>query len=164
MNPNKDQFIQLTRNSIKFRIFLLSKLPAAFFSGIRVKAMDKTKAVVSIPYKWFSQNPFKSTYFACLAMAAEMSTGLLAMMNTYKINPPVSMLITGLEAAYLKKATGITTFTCEEGLAIDNTIQEAIASGEGRIIKIRSAGKNDNGELVAEFFFTWSFKVKKQVQ
>ena len=164
MNPNKDQFIQLTRNSIKFRIFLLSKLPAAFFSGIRVKAMDKTKVVVSVPYKWFSQNPFKSTYFACLAMAAEMSTGLLAMMNTYKINPPVSMLITGLEAAYLKKATGITTFTCEEGLAIDNTIQEAIASGEGRIIKIRSAGKNDNGELVAEFFFTWSFKVKKQVQ
>lgn len=160
MNPNKDQFIQLTRNALKFRIFLLSKLPAAFFSGVRVKAIDETKAVVTVPYKWFSQNPFKSTYFACLAMAAEMSTGLLAMMNTYKINPPVSMLITGLEAAYFKKATGTTTFTCEDGLAINNTIQEAIASGEGRIIKIKSAGKNDNGELVAEFFITWSFKVK----
>ncbi len=160
MNPNKDQFIQLTRNALKFRIFLLSKLPAAFFSGVRVKAIDETKAVVTVPYKWFSQNPFKSTYFACLAMAAEMSTGLLAMMNTYKINPPVYMLITGLEAAYFKKATGTTTFTCEDGLAINNTIQEAIASGEGRIIKIKSAGINDNGELVAEFFITWSFKVK----
>ena len=160
MNPNKDQFIQLTRNAVKFRIFLLSKLPAAFFSGVRVKTIDETKAIVTVPYKWFSQNPFKSTYFACLAMAAEMSTGLLAMMNTYKTDPPISMLVTGLEAAYFKKATGITTFTCKEGLAIDNAIQEAIASGEGRIIKIRSAGKNENGELVAEFFSTWSFKTK----
>ena len=160
MNPNKDQFIQLTRNAVKFRIFLLSKLPAAFFSGVRVKTIDETKAIVTVPYKWFSQNPFKSTYFACLAMAAEMSTGLLAMMNTYKTDPPISMLVTGLEAAYFKKATGITTFTCKEGLAIDNAIQEAIASGEGRIIKIRSAGKNENGELVAEFFITWSFKAK----
>ena len=160
MNPNKDQFIQLTRNAVKFRIFLLSKLPAAFFSGVRVKTIDETKAIVTVPYKWFSQNPFKSTYFACLAMAAEMSTGLLAMMHTYKGNPPVSMLVTGLEAAYFKKATGITTFTCQEGFAINNTIQAAIATGEGKIIKIKSTGKNDKGELVAEFFITWSFKVK----
>jgi hypothetical protein len=26
-----------------------------------------------------SQNPFRSTYFACLSMAAEMSTGALAL-------------------------------------------------------------------------------------
>lgn len=160
MHSNKDQFIHLTQHWLKFRIFLLSRLPAAFFSGVRVKTIDETKAIVTVPYKWFSQNPFKSTYFACLAMAAEMSAGLLAMMHTYKIHPPVSMLVTGLEAAYFKKATGITAFTCEGGLAINNTIQEAISTGEGKIIKIKSTGKNDNGELVAEFFITWSFKVK----
>ena len=146
---------------VKFRMFLFSKLPAAFFSGVRLKTIDETKAVVTVPYKWFSQNPFKSTYFACLAMAAEMSTGLLAMMNTYKRNPAVSMLVTGLEAAYFKKATGITMFTCEQGLALNQTIEEAIATGQGKIITIKSTGKNDKGELVAEFFITWSFKVKK---
>ena len=161
MNSNKDHFIQLILHPVKFRMFLFSKLPAAFFSGVRLKAIDETKAVVTVPYKWFSQNPFKSTYFACLAMAAEMSTGLLAMMNTYKSNPAISMLVTGLEAAYFKKATGITTFTCEEGLAIVNTIEEAIATGNGKTIKIKSTGKNDKGELVAEFFITWSFKAKK---
>ena len=160
MNPNKEQFIQLTRHPVKFRIFLLSKLPAAFFSGVRLKTIDETKAIVTVPYKWFSQNPFKSTYFACLAMAAEMSTGLLAMMNTYKSNPAISMLVKGLEAAYFKKATGITTFTCEEGLAIIHTIEEAITTGQGKTIKIKSTGKNDKGELVAEFFITWSFKAK----
>lgn len=161
MNSNKDKFIQLIRHPVKFRIFLFSKLPSAFFSGVRVKAIDETKAVVTVPYKWFSKNPFKSTYFACLAMAAEMSTGLLAMMNTYKRNPAISMLVTGLEGNYFKKATGITTFTCEEGLAINEVIEAAIISGEGKSIKIKSTGKNDNGELVAEFFITWSFKVKK---
>jgi len=115
---------------------------------------------VTVPYKWFSQNPFGSTYFACLAMAAEMSTGLLAMMYTYKIYPPVSMLVVGLEAKYFRKATGITTFTCGDGEAIKNTIYDSISSGEGRIYKAKSVGKNTEGELVAEFFITWSFKVK----
>ncbi len=161
MNPNKDHFIRLMLHPVKFRMFVFSKLPAAFFSGVRVKTIDEAQAVVTVPYKWFSQNPFKSTYFACLAMAAEMSTGLLAMMNTYKRNPTISMLVTGLEAAYFKKATSITTFICADGLAITQTIEEAIATGEGKIIKIKSTGKNDKDELVAEFFITWSFKVKK---
>jgi len=161
MNHNKEQFIQLIRHPVRFRIFLLSKLPAAYFSGVRVRLIDESKAIVTVPYKWFSKNPFKSTYFACLAMAAEMSTGLLAMMNTHKRNPPVSMLVTGLEAAYFKKATGTTTFTCEDGWTINNIIEEANKTGEGKTIKIRSTGKNDKGELVAEFFITWSFKVKK---
>ncbi len=161
MNTNKDNFIRLMQHPVKFRMFLFSKLPSAFFSGVRLKTIDETNAVVTVPYKWFSQNPFKSTYFACLAMAAEMSTGLLAMMNTYKSNPVISMLVTGLEAAYFKKATGITIFTCEEGVAIINTIEEAIATGNGKTIKVKSTGRNDKGELVAEFFITWSFKVKK---
>ncbi len=162
MNADKNKFIQLIRHPVKFRMFLLLRLPSAFFSGLRIKGIDETKAVVTVPYKWFSQNPFRSTYFACLAMAAEMSTGLLAMMHTYKSLPPVSMLVIGLEANYFKKATGLTLFTCEEGEAINNTILEAIHSGEGRSIKAKSVGKNKEGELVAEFFITWSFKVKKQ--
>jgi hypothetical protein len=161
MPSNKEQFMQLARHPFRFNLFLFSKLPSAFFSGVRVKAINETAAEVTVPYKWFSQNPFKSTYFACLAMAAELSTGLLAMMQTYKSNPPISMLVTGLEAAYFKKATGTTTFTCEAGTAIQQTIDAAIATGEGRTIKVKAAGKNENGELVAEFYLTWSFKVKK---
>jgi len=159
---NKSQFIQLIQHPVKFRMFLFSKLPSAFFSGVRVKHIDETKTIVSVPYKWFSQNPFNSTYFACLAMAAEMSTGLLAMMHTHKISPAISMLVVGLEARYFKKATGPTLFTCEDGEAINNTITDSINSGEGRSIKAKSVGRNLDGELVAEFFITWSFKAKRQ--
>ncbi|MEO6720017.1 MAG: thioesterase [Ferruginibacter sp.] len=152
--------MQLVRHPVKFRMFLFSKLPSAFFSGVRVKYIDENKTVTTVPYKWFSQNPFKSTYFACLAMAAEMGTGLLGLLHTYKRQPAVSMLVVGLEAKYFKKATAITIFTCEDGTAINNTIEEAIATGEGRAIRAKSTGINTDGELVAEFFITWSFKAR----
>ena len=141
-------------------MFLFAKLPSAFFSGVRVRSIDENKAVVTVPYKWFSKNPFKSTYFACLAMAAEMSTGLLGMMHVYKRHPKVSMLVISLEAGYFKKVAGLCTFICEDGAAINDTIEAAIKSGEGRSIRARSTGKNNAGEVVAEFFITWSFKAK----
>ena len=160
MSNAATDFIKLVKHPIKFRLFLLMKLPSAFFCGVRVKDIASTQTAVTVPYKWLSQNPFKSTYFACLAMAAELSTGLLAMMNTHKKNPGISILVTGLEASYYKKATGCTTFICEDGAAIAATIEAAIATGEGKIIRAKSTGKNAEGELVAEFFITWSFKAK----
>ena len=162
MISSKARFIQLIRHPVKFRIFLFTKLPSAFFSGVRVKYIDEGKTMITVPFKWFSQNPFKSTYFACLAMAAEMSTGLLAMMHTYESSPSISMLVTGIEGNYFKKATSLTTFTCEDGKTISNTINEAVNSGEGKMIKAKSVGRNNEGELVAEFFSTWSFKAKRQ--
>ena len=144
----------------KYRIFLLTKLPAAFFSGVRVQYADEAKALVTVPYKWLTTNPFKSTYFACLSMAAEMSTGLLAMAHTYKQQPPISMLVVKTEGNYFKKATGITTFTCEDGIAIQHIIQEAMSSGKSTSITARSIGKDNSGEVVAEFSITWSFKIK----
>ena len=161
MTGSKQQFIQLVKHPIKFGMFLFSKLPSAFFSGVRVLGISEEKALVAVPYKWFSHNPFKSTYFACLAMAAELSTGLLAMMNTYKRSPAVSMLVVSMEANYFKKATGSTAFICEDGKLITDAVKEAIQTGEGKIVKVKSTGRNSDGELVAELYITWSFKSKK---
>src|SRR6476646_11547024 len=102
---SQNAFIDLVKHPVKFRMFLFSKLPAALFSGVRLKYVDEEKCEVVVPFKWFTRNPFRSTYFACLSMAAEMSTGLLAMANIYGRKPRVSMLITGMEARFHKKAT-----------------------------------------------------------
>ena len=155
-----DDFIRLVGHPIKFRLFMLQKLPSAFFCGVRLESITADKAVVSVPYRWISQNPFKSTYFACLAMAAEMSTGLLSMMHTYKRQPPVSMLVVGLEASYHRKATGRTFFSCEDGPALANLIALAIKTGESHTYKATSTGVDEQGNLVAIFQITWSFKVK----
>ena len=145
---------------LKSRAFLLLKLPAAFFSGVRIKSITAEKCEVSIPYKWFSQNPFRSTYFACLAMAAEMSTGVLGLMQVIERKPSVSMLVVNLEANYFKKAVDLITFVCEDGKLIEALVDDAIATGEARSIQAKSVGKNKAGEIVAEFYITWSFKTK----
>ncbi|MBL0145451.1 MAG: DUF4442 domain-containing protein [Chitinophagaceae bacterium] len=154
------QFFKLIKHPIKFRLFLLSKLPSAFFSGVRVVDVNEEMCSVKVPYKWFSQNPFKSTYFACLSMAAEMSTGVLALAHIHKRNPAVSMLVQKIEGHFVKKATAKTTFTCNDGLLIKQTIEDAVKSGEGKTITTKAVGKNDTNEVIAEFFITWSFKAK----
>lgn len=139
---------------------MLTKLPSAYFAGVRIKYADECKCAVTVPYKWFSKNPFRSTYFACLSMAAEMSTGALAMAHLYKRKPAVSMLVVKVESEYFKKANDITTFTCEDGLLVRKAIEESIATNEARTVRAKSVGINKAGEKVADFFITWSFKAK----
>ncbi len=157
-----NSFIKLARNPAKFRLFLLSGLPSAYFAGVRIKSISEEKCVVTVPYKWFSKNPFRSTYFACLAMAAEMSTGALALANIYKRSPSVSMLVTEMSGAYYKKATGITSFVCRDGIALRDAVEEAIAANGDNIITVQTSGTNEAGEVVAVFNFTWSFKVRRK--
>lgn len=153
-------FISLVKHPLKFRLFLLMKLPAAFFSGIRVREIEEGRATVTVPFKWLTQNPFRSTYFASLSMAAEMSTGVLALAQVYKRKPAVSMLVVKVESEYFKKATDRTTFSCEDGLLFRQAIEETIATGEARTVRAHSTGRNKAGEVVAEFWVTWSFKVR----
>lgn len=156
----KNKFLELANHPFKFRMYLFYKLPAAFFSGVRVREIDEEKCITSVPYKWLTQNPFRSTYFASLAMAAEMSTGTLALGNVYKRTPPISMLLVNMQANYFKKATGTIFFTCEQGKEITSLVEDAIQTGEGKSIVVKSAGRNKDGDIVAEFLFTWSFKAK----
>ncbi len=160
MNLSFNIFKQLITSPIKFRYFLFQKLPAAFFSGLRIHYFDAEKCVVRIKYSWFTMNPFKSVYFAVEAMAAEMCSGMLAFGQVYQRTPKVSMLVVKMEVAFVKKATGVILFTCEDGQMIQNAINDAIASGEGKTIVCKSIGTNSANEVVAEFNFTWSFKAK----
>lgn len=150
--------LNILKHPVKSRMFLFYKLPSAFFSGVRVREVEETHCKVSVPYKWFSQNPFRSTYFACLAMAAEMSTGVLAMTHVYKKDPRGSMLVTALQSEYYKKAKGRTIFTCSQGRQFEDAVNQAYDSGEPVSFLAESIGTNEKGEQVAKFLITWSFK------
>lgn len=153
-------FYKLVRNSVKFNAFLFTKLPAAFFSGVKLIDINELVAITSIRYKWFATNPFKSTYFACLAMTAEMSTGLLAMAHIHKQSPQVSMLVQKMEAVYHKKAIGTTIFTCSNGAEFAEKIQQTKLDGSPQTIEAKSTGVDKEGNLIAEFRFTWAVKRK----
>jgi hypothetical protein len=153
-------FQKLASNRFKFGIFMFMKLPSAFLCGVRLRSITAQQAVVSVPYKWLSQNPFRSIYFACQAMAAEMSTGVLALGHLHGRKPPVSMLVTKLDAAFFKKATDRIHFTCNDGEAMLQAIEETVRTGEGTSFVATSIGKNAAGEVVSEFRVEWSFKSK----
>lgn len=140
---------------------MFSKLPSAWFCGVRLKEIDEKHATVTVPYKWLSQNPFHSIYFACQAMAAEMSTGVLAMGHLYKMDTPVSMLVTSLHAVFTKKAQSKIYFTCNDGIAIKQAIEQAISTGDAQKVTACSSGYNAKGELIGEFKIEWSFKTRR---
>lgn len=154
------KFLEMVRHPFKMHLFMLSKLPSAYFSGVRVQYADQEKCVVTVPHKWFSTNPFRSTYFACLSMAAEMSTGVLSMAAVYGQQPAVSMLVLKIEGNFLKKATSTTTFTCEDGNRLDQMAREAMASGKSCSVTVRSVGRDKENNIIADFAITWSFKAR----
>lgn len=134
------------------------KLPSAIFWRLRVRELDSEKCVVSIPYFWRSQNPFKSIYFAAMAGAGELSTGALCQLALAG-RGQFSMLVVDFRAEYHKKADEKITFTCGQGKELEKII-EALGPGETDKLTMVSEGKNPQGELVAKFHVTWSFKRK----
>ena len=160
MNPQFHQFKKQITNPFKYILFMLSKLPMGFASGLKIASLSEQEAIVTVKFKWLNQNPFKSIYFAVLSMAAELSTGVLAYGQVYKRKPNVSMLVVKLEAEFYKKAVGKISFTCNDGDKIDAAIEQSIQQNMGTTIQCTSIGKNMEGEEVARFIFTWSFKAK----
>ena len=147
-------------NPLKLNIFLFFKLPSAFWSGVRVKSISKEQCIVTVKHRWFNQNPFKSMYFAVQAMAAELTTGALVMMQIKKSGKNISMLVANNNSNFSKKATGRITFTCNDGHLIEEAIKQTIATCEGQTIWMKSVGVNEKREQVSEMNFEWSIKLK----
>ena len=159
--PALQAFRRQLLNPLKQRLFLLTQLPAAGLAGVRVQTLTLEAATVTVPFKYLTKNPFRSIYFACQSMAAEMASGVLAMMHT-STGSPVSMLVVGMEAEFVKKAATRVAFECADGAAIARAVAESRATGEGRTVQATSTGRDASGDVVAVFRITWSFRAKKR--
>ncbi len=151
----------MTYTPAKFNQFLFLKLPSAFWCGVRVKAISETTCIVTVKHKWINQNPFNSMYFAVQAMAAEMATGALVIAQIKNSGKNISMLVANNKSNFSKKATGLITFTCQDGHKIAQAIENTIATGEGQTFWMKSIGMNQEGIQVSEMDFEWSVRVKK---
>ncbi|TAE17216.1 MAG: DUF4442 domain-containing protein [Bacteroidetes bacterium] len=160
MPANFSAFQQKITNPLSFTLFLATQLPTAWFCGIKVQSLTPEQAQITVRQKWFNKNPFRSIYFAVLSMAAEIATGVLAMGHLYQIKPGVSMLVTEVKSNFYKKATGKIVFTCTSGNAMQQAITQSIETGQGTQAIGHAVGTNEEGVVVAEFWFTWSFKAK----
>jgi hypothetical protein len=141
-----------------FRLMLLRILPLAFISGLRLQRVDEAACHVQLKYGYLTQNPFRSIYFAALAMAAEMCSGLPALLYLRRSKVNSSMLVTEMSSVYHKKAVGEITFKFEEVALLEAAIREAVDAPEGRTFDAVSKGFNAQGECVATFTVRWSFR------
>ncbi|MDF1676309.1 MAG: DUF4442 domain-containing protein [Vicingaceae bacterium] len=144
----------------KFHLFILAKLPSAFFTGVRLKSISENTCSSTIKHRWINQNPFGSIYFAVLAMSAELTTGTLVLQKIRNSKQPISMLVTQQKGTFLKKAKGKITFTCNDGKIIANALKSTIVSSEGQTFWMESIGRDKQNETVAIFNFEWSIKLK----
>jgi len=160
-DPDSSKVVKTLKqlNGSGITAWMFWKLPMAFFLGVRVKSCTPFRSEVTLPFWWMSQNPFKSIYFAAQCSAAELSTGLLATIAIAQ-HGNISMLVSKVEAEYTKKATSKTTFICEDGQLILDTVQAAIATNEGQTVTATSTGIQQSGEIVSVTKFTWSFRVR----
>ena len=141
-----------------FRLYLWANLPLAAAAGLALERLDAGGCVVSLPGGWRTRNPFRSTYFAAQAMAAEMSTGAPAMMLAEGAAASVAMLVREVRGVFTRRILGPATFTFEDLAAMQATVDRAAASGGSEGFVARSVGRTREGETAAEFEITWSFK------
>jgi len=144
----------------KFNKFTFFKLPAAWWTGVRVKSINEHKCVVTVKHGWRNQNPFKSMFWAVQGMAAELSTGAMVINQIHESGKKISMLVANNNANFSKKATGRITFTCDDGHLIGEAIQKTVETGEGQTFWMKSVGVNEDGVVVSTFNFEWTVRVK----
>jgi hypothetical protein len=133
-------------------------LPLAAFAGLKIERMDDVSCAVRLPGGWRTQNPFRSTYFAAQCMAAEMSTGAPALALVADAPASLAMIVVGLRATYSRKIVGPSVFTFEDVPAMRAVVERAAAGDEAQTFTARSSGRNNAGEVCAEFEINWSFK------
>jgi Domain of unknown function (DUF4442) len=159
MNTAQQKLIRDLLTPWKLNYFFLTKLPAAWFMGVRLKTFTEEQAEVTLKYAWWSKNPYRSTYFAAQCAAGEFSTGMLATLALTG-QASVAILVTNVEATFSKKASDVTTFTCSEGAAVQATVQRAIETKQPQTIRMTSIGTNQAGQEVSRVYITWSFKAR----
>ena len=142
-------------------LWMWRTLPLAAFAGVRVVRLDEQACLVRLPGGWRTRNPFRSTYFAAQAMAAEMSTGAPALVLLEDAPVSVAMLVVGLRVTYTKKLAGAGTFAFEDVAGMKAAIERASADEAPQSFSARSIGRDAAGDAVAGFEIDWSFKRRR---
>lgn len=144
----------------KLNKYLMFKLPAAYFCGVRTTQLTLELCEVKVKHRWINQNPFNSMFWAVQGMAAELTTGALVMQAIRSSNTKISMLVLNNKAHFSKKATGRITFLCTQGAEVELAISKAINTREGQTIWMHAKGIDEQGDQVSDFSFEWTLKLK----
>jgi len=151
----------------KFKLFVRNQmsffwLPSAWFCGVKVDSLNSNSCTVGVKHNFFNKNPFNSLFWAVQGMAAEMPGGLLLMKKIKRSGHSVAMLLIGSNSSFKKKAVGKIFFTFDKGKDLDKFLNDAIITKKAQTISIKTNGIDENGDVVSEFSFMWSIKLRSK--
>lgn len=158
INTEQQAFAKQFLNPWQQALYFMRQLPMAFLSGVRLRQLDEEKAVATVPFGWRNKNPFQSMYFAVQSMAAELSTAAPALLALKGVHADVALIIVRNAATFHKKAKSKITFTCLDYQAYASALSTLKTAGQSVEVTAMTTGTDKNGEVVATFEFTWSFK------
>ena len=148
-------------NQESFEQLLRSQLPIAWIAGVRLESYENGVCKTCVTHDFLNQNPFGSMFWAVQGMAAEFAGGMMLNHMIKASGKSISYLVIESKSTFHKKATGKIIFTCTQGSTIDQEIQKAIETNSPSVFELKSIGTDESNEVVAEFTFTWSIKVRE---
>ncbi len=156
----QQQFCRDISSPLKQKLYFAHRLPLAMICGLRVCKLDEQQCIVSAPFNWRTRNPFRSMYFAVQCMAAELSTGAFALLALKQRDASIALIITGMQSQFSKKAQGAVSFSCHDYRLFDAAVCSLKQSGDTTEVTATTVGHDAQGDEVARFTFTWSFKMR----
>ena len=160
--PKGQRLRRQVLSRVPMTLWMWKTLPLAAFAGLRVVELDEKGCSVRLPGGWRTRNPFRSTYFAAQAMAAELSTGAPALVLVADASVSVATLVVSLRATYSKKIVGPSVFRFEDVGGMGDAVEKAASSDEPELFVARSVGRDGSGVVAAEMEVAWSFKRRKR--
>lgn len=142
------------------RAFGFAKVPLLFLCSPQVIKLNDTHCEVLIPFRRRVKNHLGSVYFGALAIGADTCVGMLAFDKIHQSGKNISLVFKDFKAQFIKRAEGDTLFVCEQGVLIQELIDEVVRTGERAHRTIPAVAKV-KGEVVAEFELTLSLKLIK---
>lgn len=152
------------RENLLIRIFAFTKIRMLHFIAPYVVELTDERCVVRIRLNRRTRNHLNSMYFGVMAAGADMAGGITAMRLIQKSHRKVALVFKDFHAEFLKRAEGDTLFTCNDGPAVRELVNEAIATGErvnATVHVIATVPSRLGDEPVANFELTLSLKLKE---
>lgn len=153
-----------TRENLLIRIFAFTKIRMLHFVAPYVEELTDDRCVVRIRLNRRTRNHLNSMYFGVMAAGADMAGGITAMRLIQKSRRKVDLIFKDFHAEFLKRAEGDTLFSCSDGPAVRELVNEAIATGErvNTTVHVTATVPSKLGdEPVAKFELTLSLKLKE---
>jgi acyl-coenzyme A thioesterase PaaI-like protein len=151
----------------KRMLWLFGIFKISLIGFVRPKLLELTdkRMVVRIRLRRRTKNHLGSMYFGALAIGADLAGAFQSFYIADKMNAKLSIVFKNFEASFLKRPESDVFFISDEGLMIQEMVEETIKSKERvtKDIKISAiTGYPDNPEVVSEFILGLSVKDKSK--